>query len=271
MKLIGSGPSDYYEARDLTPEELQSHERFKPIFIEARNRLRLFRMLQINYDEWQEHIQSLLSAKRSDDDVEWLHLDRLLLNYLTCAYTVQKHFTVSFRQRFKKDETKKKEFSEFEEKLLKGSWAFAFFLDFRNYVQHYALGIGQYNRQVSKTSVTLRIGCNAKSLLKDPDGWERSKLTAEMGELNLVELLQEFHVRLLQDYRAFVVKLFFPELTEAAQFYSKLTEEITTKRPTLRMAFAIGAKIEQKGSPRKIQIEGVTLVPNDVFTELGMT
>src|SRR5689334_14206229 len=103
MKLGCMSNGNYKELRDLTPDELSKHEYFTPIFVEARNRLRVFNMLEANYQEWRSYTQSLLTTHSGNHEEEQLYLDRLLLNHLTCAYTIHEHFDVSFRRRFKKN------------------------------------------------------------------------------------------------------------------------------------------------------------------------
>jgi hypothetical protein len=130
---------NFAEFRKLEANEITDHEKYIPVFIEAQNRFNLFRILAQNYSEWNSHVNSLLNATTSNTGNEMLELDRLLLNYLTCAYTIQEHFKVSFQRRFRNDEAKQKERSDFIDGLCKASWPFAFFLDFRNHVQHCGL------------------------------------------------------------------------------------------------------------------------------------
>jgi hypothetical protein len=97
--------------RDLTEDELASHERFTPVVGEAMERFVLFKILAQNYAEWRNYVRSLLSA--GVDPIgsgnERLNLDRLLLNYLTCAYTIREHCEVSFQQRFRNDKSEARE------------------------------------------------------------------------------------------------------------------------------------------------------------------
>src|ERR1700678_2160592 len=190
--------------RDLDANEVANHDKFTAIIAEAGNRFNLFRVLGQNYLEWKSHVDSLLNAKTMNDGGEMLQLDRLLLNYLTCAYTIQEHFRVSFQRRFRKDAVKQKEYNDFVDGLCKQSWEFAFFLDFRGYVQHCGLGVGHFTRNVTSTSVTLLVSHNAAVLVSEPYTWKHSKLTGKEGDLNLVILLEEFHSRMMQQYAPYV-------------------------------------------------------------------
>jgi hypothetical protein len=76
--------------RDLTPGELSSHKHYQPLTGAAMERLELFKLLAHNYQEWKTYIESLLCAQPLGDEDAKLNLNRLLLNYLTCAYTIRK-------------------------------------------------------------------------------------------------------------------------------------------------------------------------------------
>jgi hypothetical protein len=233
MKLLGinKARNSVHIFRDLEANEVADHDRFTPIIAEAQNRFNLFRILGQNYAEWKSYVDSLLNAKTLHDGEEMLQLDRLLLNYLTCAYTIQEHFKVSFQRRFRKDKAKQKEYSDFVNGLCKASWPFAFFLDFRGHVQHCGLGIGEFHREVNATSVIVTITHDAAKLVPENKTWQRSRLTGKEGKLELVTLLDEFHARMQQHYAIYVAKTFFPELFPAAKFYSRLTEEVRRADP----------------------------------------
>lgn len=273
MKLVGyiGQLNNFTVFRDLTEDELKNHRAFTSVVSEARNRLKLFRILDRNYQEWTDYLNSLLTMKRGDHDDEMLHLDRLLLNYLTCAYTIRQHFEVSFQQRFRKDDAKRVEYSGFLDRLCNASWAVAFFFDFRGYVQHVGLGIGFYQRNVSATSVTLTITHAASKLISESRDWKRSKLSVANGTLELVPLLREFHVQMLQSYAGFVVRTFFPELIPAADFYGGLTREVQQSNPSFRMVFTEREpEIRKEGRESQITLN-LIYVPNDLFPEMGIS
>jgi len=272
MKLAGfSKDNNYAILRDLTEAELAKHTEYTPIAAEARNRLKLFQILSHNFRDWRNYLDGLLTRQRSEHDDEMLHLDRLLLNYLTCAFTIGQHFQVSFQQRFRKDEAKQTEYSAFLERLCAASWAFAFFLDFRGYVQHRGLGIGHYSRNFDETSVNLTITHEAASLVADSRDWRYSNLKGTEGTIQLVPLLKEFHIQMLQSYAGFVVRTFFPELIPAAEFYGILTTEIQTAHPGHRMVFSEREpEVHEDGGKSHINLN-LIYVPNDLFGELGIS
>ncbi len=107
-------------------------------------------------------------------------------------------------------------------------------------------------------------------LIKESRGWKNSRLSGSEGKLDLITLLQEFHVQMLQSYAKFVSQIFFPELNAAAEFYKRLTQEVEQKKPGSRMLFARDEpKTSGDGSKTQIQLE-LELPPNDLLSELGI-
>jgi hypothetical protein len=175
--------NEYSWIRKLTRYEIDTDAGFKKLVTEARNRLALFRMLDRNYADWKKYLQRLLSPNfvENVDGIE--ELNRFLLNYLTFAYSIQEHFSVSYRQRFKKDPAKLREYVNFVDRLCKSSWEFAFVLDYRGYFQHVGLGVEFCSRTLNDTSITIKVVADAKTLLSDSRDWDRSNLTVDRVRL----------------------------------------------------------------------------------------
>jgi len=96
---FSAATKEYALIRELTREEIETDTSFKKLVTETRNRLALFRMLDRNYAEWRKYLDRLLSPNFIEDVDGIEELNRFLLNYLTLAYSIQEHFSVSFRQR----------------------------------------------------------------------------------------------------------------------------------------------------------------------------
>jgi hypothetical protein len=224
LLLVGVLPArhHYHRVRDLTADEVQKHHQFKTIVNEVSSRLKLFRFLETNYSEWSAYLKTLLSADHNDGRDEKDTLDRFLLNYLTCAYTIREHFKVSYRNRYRGNAAKLKEYDDFRAALSKQHFGFGFFLDFRGFVQHKALPVGYFSKQVHLSSVKIEVTQEAEALLRESREWGMSGLTAQHGTLDLPSLLQEFHMVMMRSYAEFVVKTMFPELLPAAQFMQAL-------------------------------------------------
>ena len=197
----------FLELRPLSAQEVQFDEQARPVFAEAQSRFKLFRILDLNYRDWTAYHRTLLSpGSRKADDL--LSLDRLLFNVLAAAYGVFEHFEVSYRRRHKKSPEKLAEYDAFREKFFRNSWACAFLMDFRNYVQHVDLPIGAFNRNENTHSISISITQDARRLVAEYRGWKKSQLKPEHGELDLITLSEEFYHRLRQDFGAFMARCF---------------------------------------------------------------
>lgn len=272
--ILGSFNSQkkhYASIRELTPVEIELQNRFAPVYAEARERLSLFRILVKNYSEWKKFINQLLSASFREEQDSTSELNRLLLNYLTCCYTIQEHFKVSYRRRFKKQPKMLNKYDAFIEKMCSACWPFAFVSDYRGYVQHVGCGITHYSRSVGDTSVSVSIIANASMLLAGTKDWKMSGLKESKGDIDLVATLKEFHVQMLQSYGAFVASMFFPELQPANEFYTRLTSEVKSSDPdAIMMLFSSQPpSIKKDGGVQTITMNLVE-VPNNVFQDLGI-
>lgn len=257
------------EIRPLTDEEVQSDIALRDKFTEAQNRLKLFQILELNYREWAAHQRKFIApGPRKEDD--HLIFDRLLFNFLSSAYGVIEHFEVSYKQRYRKDQAKLAEYKSFLSNFCETSWASAFFMDFRNYAQHFALPIGNCSRNESTHSIKISITHNAAQLVDEYSGWKWSRLTAEHGDLDLISLTEEYFQRLRIDYAAFVVKYFYPELKDIDAFYWRLTQEVRETYPGARMVF-MTEKEEKKDRARISFRWSFEQPPNYVFEELGLS
>jgi len=262
MKLAGylahgSAVSDLQDIRDLSADELKHHALAKPVVAEAKARLTLFRVLDDNHRAWSEYLTSLLHPGEVQDDAVVLELERLFLNYLTCANHIRLHFEGSFQQRFRTDGAEQKKYKMLLEQLIQTSWIFAFFLDFRNYLQNQGLGLGFYKRKLTATSVSLELTLNSVELLNTTKDWPRSKLAPAKGILELTGLLRDFHAQMMQKYSGIVIATLFADLPPAAEFYKKLATEVRAKDPRLTMTF-------RDGETKTVH------VPNDLMAELGL-
>ena len=262
MKLAGyiahgSAAPEFQDFRDLSAEEIKHHALYKSVVAEAKSRLTLFRVLDDNHREWATYITSLLHPGEVKDDAVVIELERLLLNYLTCANHIRMHFEASFQQRFRTDGAEQKKYKMLLDQLTQTSWVFAFFLDFRNYLQNQGLGLGFYKRKLTPMSVSLELTLNPNELLNTTKDWPRSKLTPAKGILELTGLLRDFHTQMMQKYSGIVIATLFADLPPAAEFYKKLATEVRAKDTHLTMTFRDG---DTK----------VVHVPNDLMAELGL-
>ena len=121
--VVGPSMNISSVVRELTDDERAKLEDYRKICSDARNRFKLFTILQRNYAQWSNYIQSLLKPGEDLSPDEMVELDRLLLNFLSSAKSVLDHFRQHWTQAHRST-PKNDAFKEFIRKLEQGSWAF---------------------------------------------------------------------------------------------------------------------------------------------------
>jgi hypothetical protein len=56
MKLFAQLGPQLIPVRNLNEAEISDHAKYVPLIVEARNRLDLFQILQMNYREWRKYL-----------------------------------------------------------------------------------------------------------------------------------------------------------------------------------------------------------------------
>jgi hypothetical protein len=254
--------------RPLNPADVKALRKHTQTAIQNRKRFQLFLIVKKNSAAWLRYTLALLRPIDGLSEDEQVELDRLLMNFLSSARSLIDHFSQYHMQTFRKtaDETKYKEYLA---KLETNSWAFAFFQDLRNFTQHCGLPIGNFSRHSSRYTVKLKIISDAKWLLEhsNPErDWKKSKLKKSHGKLDLIELTQEYHARLLQDLGGFVAKAFGPSIIEAHNFFAALAQEVQAACPGKSMAIATKYLVENNQIHAQLKQP-----PADLFKDLGIT
>jgi hypothetical protein len=254
--------------RPLTTDELAYHDGARVTYCEAQSRFKLFRILELNYKAWDDFRQQLLQGGERDGTDPILKFDHLMLNLLTSAYAITEHFAASLKRRFRGEAARLDEYRAMVERLCAESWAFAFFSDFRNYVQHCGLPIGQYRLSETPDQVTISVTQNSAELCHVYKQWRKSKLDPGMGSLDLITLTEEYYHRLRGTYGNYVATTFAPDLVGIDSFYGRLTDEVQARHPEARMVFAIDLSRSQGAGPRcQMTVE---FVPNRALAEIGI-
>ncbi|MCG8599276.1 MAG: hypothetical protein MI807_03955 [Verrucomicrobiales bacterium] len=265
--LVGvTGPGiNVIPVRELTDEEVSKVAEYAKTSSDAKARFKLFTILSRNYAQWSDYIKSLLVATNGLEEEQTVELDRLQLNFHSAAKATLDHFKQHWIQKHRKT-GRKKEFREFIGKLEDTSWAFAFFQDLRNFTQHCGLPVGNYSRKVGLDSVKLTVECDPDWLVENYSGWEKSKLTKEHANLDLLSLSREYYVYLQRDFGNFVATEFAPDLLEAHNFFMNLAAEVAEVNPRAKFNLATGySNIDDKMNFQ------FSAPPADLLGSIGIT
>ena len=254
--------------RELTDEEQKNLKDFTTADSDARNRFKLFIILERNHQQWLNFVQSLRADQEGLIDDEMIELDRLQLNYQTAARSLLDHFRQHWKQTFKNTPSSGR-LDALIENLEKNEWSFAFFQDLRNFTQHNGLPVGNYSRSRNSNGVMLQVQADSAWLIeRDRRGnsWTRSKLKKQHGKLDLVDLTARYHDCLRKDFGNFVAKAFAPELLPAHNFFARLAQEVTAADP--KSTFKILERVSGAGDRLNLTY---SMPPTDLLGSLGIS
>ena len=263
--LLGalSGPGyNITPIRELTPEEQEGVKTHTKQAAKGREMFKLFKITARNYEEWTKYTNSLLTPAPQLTADETVELDRLMLNFLTAAKSVIDHFRMHYKQAFP---DKEDAYDAYLARIEEHCWAHAFFQDFRNFVQHCGLPVSNYSRHTSKSTVTIDVSVDAGWLVDHYSKWGKSKLTRDHGKLDLLQLTQDYYVRLTQDLGQFVATAFAPELEPAHRFFHQLALEVHQFKPNALPVVVTAFRDE--GDQLSVDYGHL---PVNVFTEIGI-
>jgi hypothetical protein len=90
------------------------------------------------------------------------------------------------------------------------------------------------------------------------------------SRIDLVEVLEEYYIQMLQSYAPYLAKAFYPELNEAAKFFSALAAEAKVYAQKARMVLLKGMVRRKTHKDGRVQVNFNAIdLPNDLFAELG--
>ncbi len=253
--------------RALSEDEIAKREELKAPYFEAEERLRLLRVVSVNYDEFNRFCLKSLERSTLHSLNDMTEADRLIMNYLNSAYGMMEHFTRFLEGRCVKEDLDR--YKSFVRKLQQEFFPFAFFQDFRNYVQHRGLPVGRFftERSIHDAPV-LSLSYDVEALLKSYDKWNKSKLKERAGQtLDLRELLTAYHQVLMQHYiRAMFHHLLPNGVIELDALHELLSAEV---KKQLGDGFTpyIFTDIQQVGKDFKWEVQPIDV---NLLAQLGI-
>ena len=223
-----SDPQEFAVIRSLTAEETEMLHKWEEPFRTAEQRMNLLKIVHRNFRQ----LQGFLGEPDAANIDHRIELDRLILNYLSSAYGLHEQLRRHIKRRTR-DEIAA--FNRFIDRLEKQSFAFAFFRDFRNYVQHCELPVGKLTITRTPAKTIIHIRHFVRDLLQDSKEWKRSELHKRTGEIDLLALLREYNDVLFGDYANQIAGYFTRQLFPLDNFAQRLAIEVKAIKPTYRL------------------------------------
>ena len=146
-KKLNGSELKVHQVRRLSEEELSKCDRLSSQFAVARGKFNLFRIIHLNFESWEAFVKPSDAATHNTAYPDkMLEADRLILNLLSSTKALIDHFTQHYVQLYRHTPYEK-DFEKLLGKLSSSHWSFAFFQDFRNFVQHCGLPTGSFHGQ----------------------------------------------------------------------------------------------------------------------------
>jgi hypothetical protein len=262
--------------RSLSEDDLRDLALHQKRYFDARNRFRLFEIMKRNYGEWERFIKTLEDPELRVRGDTMTELDRLMLNFLSSVNALFNHFKVHFSRAPVGDVSKKK-FDEYVENLEKTNTNYAFFADFRDFVQHCGLPIGNMRRTENRAGkITLTVTTEAAWLVAncgEPKRvFRRSGITKDSGSFDLVSMMKVLRQTLIEDFGKFTASIYGPALVETHNFFATLDIEADKALREDAQMVVIESASSWPGENGAVHFQAETsLLPRDVLKEVGIT
>jgi len=131
--------------RELAPDEIADYKKCKTKFLVLRQRFSLLFILDQNFAALESCAEKLRTSETSDA-VALSEINRHFMNYLFSAYALREHLETAIARDFGRESVSVSKLDRFFQLMEQKCFAYAFFQDFRNYVQHCGLPVVDMKR-----------------------------------------------------------------------------------------------------------------------------
>lgn len=259
------GRHNLRKLRDFDSDQLDSYNRSKAEYQRLRERLSLLQVVAGNY---QQILTFMCTIPRigSADYGPLIEINRLLMNYMSSAYALREHLETATKRDFGRASKQVGDLNAFLMRLEQSSFPYAFFQDFRNYVQHCGFPVGGFTAHKNMVRAEVHITYDPQKLLSQYKDWGKSKL-GEYTEpvIDITTLVQDHHSIVIAEFPAAILGLYGSRILEIDSYFRALHAEAYQHDAT---AIAVLVKHFQKNEAGM----SFTLdhIPRDPIGELGV-
>jgi len=264
------GPDRSYNVqciRELTAAQLAEHEEHHSDFLRLRQKLTLLHVLEENYSALNSFIRELQASSRVDANRALSETNRHFMNYLSAAYALREHLTTALTRDFGHGSEEVSKFRSFVELLEQKCFAYAFFQDFRNYVQHCGFPVGEMSLATEGTTRTLEITYSKSALLAEYKKWDKSGLSQRLDvSFDLVALAREHHGVVTKEFNVAILAEYGKNIHRMDAYFRGLHQEAAKINPASHARIVVSVK----GVPSKRRVTFQD-IPLDPLRELGLS
>jgi hypothetical protein len=256
-----------HHIRELTAAQLAEHGEHYSDFLRLRQRLSLLHALGENYSALKSFIHELQAASRVDGNRALSETNRHFMNYLSAAYALREHLTTALRRDFGRSSMEMSRFRTFLNLLEQKCFAYAFFQDFRNYVQHCGFPVGEMRLVAEGTTRSLELAYSKSALLAEYKKWEKSCLSQRPEiSFDLVALIGAHHGVVIKEFPVAILAEYGKNIHRADAYFRGLHREAAKINPDSHARIVVSVKgVPSKG---KVTFQDI---PLDPLGELGLS
>jgi hypothetical protein len=262
----GDGSFNVHCVRELSGEEMSTHDNHVKEFVTLRQRLSLLQILHQNFLSTISFLNELEATSQIETDAAVTETNRHFMGYLSAAYSLREHLKTCLARDFGSSSTQATQFGSLLKLMESKSFSYAFFQDFRNYVQHCGFPVGNLTLTQKPQGRSLKLTCSRVELLRDYSSWRKSRLARRTeAEFDLVALLRAHHNVVMNEFPAAILAGYGRNIEATAKYFKTLHQEAQKVRPGSEAKLALSL-------PRNA-VEGTLVLsdfPVDPLGQLGL-
>lgn len=216
----------FHGLREFTPEQFREYERISAEFAMLRKKFSLLLILEQNYSALDSFIKGAEASNTINIKMASTEANRHFMNYLCAGYTLREHLEASFEHDFGRNSEPFNKFKNFIGRMEAQYFEYAFFQDFRNFVQHYSFPVEKMNLSDTKEGYVLTLKFSKAALLKGYTHWKKSNLLKRKEvEFDLVALLKKHHQVVIEEFPSLILAQCGSNLGQIEAYFHGLQKE----------------------------------------------
>ena len=251
--------------RDISGPVYDEFKRLENEFQRLRRRFSLLFILEENYRALDAYIRMMADKDRKE--VPQLHqVLRHLMNYIFTAYALREHLETALKRDFGRRSVAVQKWEQLLSLLETRQFPYAFFQDFRNFVQHCGFPAGNVVVTDDVQQAWVRITYSKKQLLGDYNDWEKSHLAKwPQDELDIVAMAAAHHKVITEEFPIVIVANYGGNLPAMQECFKGFHAE-ARKVDSSAVAVIIESEHNEAESKHLLQP-----IPKDALGELGLS
>jgi|GEM_PF-5333170 len=259
------GNLNFDRIRDLSDSEVEEYLSRKRVYSRLKNRLSLLYINDLNFADLEKYREETV-ATENPRSVRLFELNRLFMNYLASAYALREHLKVNIKRDFGRRSEQADNYSRFLIAMDETHRSYAFYQDFRNFVQHCGFPVGNANYNKNREGTTLELSYSRERLLEDYNRWDKSKLAKWSDDrIDLAEITIEHHSIVKREFPVMILGIYGGNVDDSESYFQAFHSEARAVDETAVAVMMLDQDISSEGG--NLVFEDIPINP---LWELGL-